>query len=176
MPSPEEAQSAMAVLSKLQHDYENGEIGLPPGAEWVDTAMAYLEHAGTYGDEAAVRAILDGYQILMPPPPPPPTFREAMDIPDWWQGFVQFSQTEHNEENPGFIDALRSGWDPRQIFDTYVQPEVINLPGAVRGALVAAFADPAATPDISVFDAAKEEIIRLCAADSWKRYLASMAG
>lgn len=176
MATPEQANAAMAIITKLQASYTSGDIGLPPGADWVDTAFAYLDHAGVYDDEAQVREILDGYGILAPPPPPPPSFQEAMDIPEWWAGFRAFTEGEYSSENPDFIDAVRfQTQEPRAIYDTFVTAGAdrqVNISAGVRSAIDQAFAGDAA-PGYDVFSAATAEIARMCSGDTWRRFLAA---
>jgi hypothetical protein len=142
----------------------------------VDSAYAYIEH-GDVWTEDEIRQLLDGYGILVPPPPPPPSFDEAMDIPDWWEGFKAFVATEYSSENPDFIDAVRyQDPDPQTIFDTFVadgSERQVNISSSQRNEIAGAFAD-GATPGHDVFAGAYDEVVGLCRRDSWARYLASL--
>ena len=182
MPTPEESNAAMRIIEKFQGEYEGGGVGLPPGADWVETAFAYMEHAGIYDDEAGARDLLAGYGVLVeapPPPPPPPTFLEAMDIPDWWDSFRAFAATEFSTENPDFLDAVRfQTLDPQAIYDTYVKADAasqVNISDPKRRDLDAAFAGDDA-PGYDVFDAATAEIRKMTSNDSWRRFLATQGG
>ncbi len=185
MATPEETNAAMRVIEQLQRRYTDGELGLPPGADWVDTAFAYLDHAGVYDDVARATEILDGYQVLVLPPPPeeqappapePPSFREAMDLPEWWAAFRAFAATEYATENPDFLDAVRyQTMDPRAIYDTFVAsnaPQMINIASTNRVALDRAFSGEDA-PGHDVFGPAVEEVVGLVQADTWPRFLRS---
>lgn len=178
MPTPEETNSAMAIIARLQQAYTDGGVGLPPGGDWVDSAFAYLEHGAIYDDYDAARAHLEGYGILVeapPPPPPPPTLREALDLPEWWDGFRAFAETEFSTENPDFLTAVYTqSMATRDIYDTFVKATAerqVNIPGAMRVPIDEAFA--AGDPGHDVFDAAFTEILRMASSDSWRRYLAT---
>lgn len=180
MPTAEESNAAMAIIAKLQAEHASGQGGLPAGADWVDSAFAYMEHAAEYEDEARVRELLQGYGLLEeapPPAPPPPSLTEALDLPDWWAGFRAFTETEFSTENPDFVDAVRyQSLTPREIYDTYVKEgaeKQVNISAAQRTAIDGAFADDG-QPGHDVLEGAQAEIIRLMSGDSWRRYLATM--
>jgi hypothetical protein len=168
----------MAIIAKLQQDYEQGNPGIPPGSEWVDTAFSYMDHAGIYDDEAQVRELLDGYQILVPPPPPPPSFAEAMDLPEWWESFKAFTPTEYSGENPDFLDAVRyQSMEPRAIYEMFVadgSERQVNIGSGTRAAIDEAFAD-GGEPGYDAFAAAMEEVKRMASGDTWRRFLAAPA-
>ena len=186
MPSPEESNAAMALISKFQADYAAGGVGLPPGADWVDTAFAYMEHAGVYDDEAQARELLQGYGVLLegdPPPPaeeaddaaPPPeapSFDEAMDLPEWWAAFRAFTETEYSSENPDFLDAVRyQSMDPQAIADTFIgdaAPRQVNISAADAQGIADSLAQGGA---YDAFDGAVETVQGLLRKDTYPRFL-----
>lgn len=176
MRTPEESNAAMRIIEKLQHAYATGEPGLPPGADWVDSAFAYIDHNGVYDDEGQITQLLEGYGILVPPPPPPPSFDEMIDLPEWWEGVKAFVAGEFSSENPDFIDAVRSqSMSAPDIYATFVKDDAarqVNISAAQRREIDAAFAD-GADGGYDVLHGAYGEIIALCRRDSYPRYLAS---
>ena len=176
MPSPEESNAAMALISKFQSEYEAGQVGLPAGADWVDSAFAYLEHAGVYDDEAQAREILQGYGVLVepdPPAPPAPSFDEAIDLPEWWAAFRAFTETEFSSEGPDFIDAVRyQSMEPQAICETFIgdaAPRQVNISAADAKAITDAFAEGGA--GYEAFDGAVETVRGLLRRDTWGRFL-----
>jgi hypothetical protein len=178
MPTSEEANEAMQHLSELQRRYENGEPGRPPGAEWVNGAFDLLERSDTYGDLDAVIAVLDAANYVVAPPPPPPSFREAMDIPEWWAEFAQFAGTVYCGENPAFIDAVRhQSVDPQVIYDYYVREgaeQQVNISSENREPLDQLFGEGGQGGDHGSFAGAYAEIVTVCDADTWPKYLKSL--
>jgi hypothetical protein len=181
MPTAEESNAAMATISHLQAAYAAGEVGLPPGADWVESALAYLEHGGVYTGAEATE-LLTGYGILSqgeaPPPPPPaepPSFWDAADHPQWWEDFKAHVATEFSSENPDFVDAVRfESMDPQAIYDTFVQvgsAREVNISGALRTPIDTAFEGDEA-PGYDIFAAASKEIFAVMQKDSWPRFLA----
>jgi hypothetical protein len=186
MPSPEESNAAMRIIEKFRGEYDAGGVGLPPGQDWVDTAFAYLEHAGVYDDEAQAKELLQGYGVLVEGDPPPPAddepdgqapeapeFLEAMDLPEWWEAFRAFTQSEFSSEGPEFLDAVRyQTMEPQAICDDFVapgSPHEVNISASQRAEIAAALAD--GTAGYEVFDAATDEVRRLLKNDTWQRFL-----
>jgi len=182
-PTPEQAQHLQRYLLDLQQEYTNGGRGLPPGAEWVDWAVKYVEqeegnNPAVYDTKEAVVAALEQWQVLQdapPPPPAPPTLREAMDLPEWWAAFHQFTVSEFSSENPTFVDVVRyKSLSPQAIYESYVSdtaPNMVNLASDVKAPIDQAFAN-GGQPGYEVYGAAYEAVITMMSSDTWRRFLA----
>jgi len=191
-PTPEQAQHLQGYLADLQRQYAAGENGLPDGQEWVDWALQYLEqeeaqNPAVYDSREAVTAALEQWQLLRPPPPPPsyedvvpaapppPSLREAMDMPEWWAAFHQFTVSEFSSENPTFVDVVRyRTLSPRAIYDGYVasdSPNTVNLASDVKAPIDQAFGN-GGEPGYEVYGTAYEAVVTMMSSDTWRRFLA----